>query len=380
MNIQKLLSILACAGLVLGSTMSAQTSAAAGSWKTLYYKRVFLGNYQAGWVGGASTILRQPIFMPVEGTKVRVWLRSTRDVDTLLSQAGLAPGTDAAGGTDGRHFPLTFAGAPGVRIAAKAQEFASDESPVPLQPGIWYLQQSYTSDQFLYTQDNDGVFRAAAVDQKNPHPGSFIKGSALGNISRIDVFTSSPQMVIACYGDSITQGQGATPGSGNRYPELLGQKVGRPVLNLGVNGDLAKHSRGLSSLLNSMLGVDTVILVIGINDIISGSLTNAKDYADNMSAVAEGVRQSGRKFYLGTILPAGGYAKYDESPEKEELRQAINAWIRSSTVADGIIDFDAALSNPVNSTRMRTDCQSDWLHPNDAGYQRMAEAAAVVIR
>lgn len=372
--------LLACAVFVSAGFVSAQTPAPAGSWKTIYYKRVFLGNYESSWVGGATTILRQPVAIPVEGTKARVWMRSLREVDATLAHVSLAPGVDGTGGTDGRYFPVTFSGAATVRIPAKSQDFPSDDFPVPLKPGTWYLQQNYTSDKFLYTQDNDGAYRVAKPDQTAPAPGSFIQGSALGNVTRIDVFSASPQAVVACYGDSITQGLGAAPGSGNRYPELLSRKIGRPVLNLGVNGDLAKHSRGLSILLNNVQGVDAVVFLIGINDIISGSLTQAKDYAENITAVADSVKQSGRRFYLGTIPPAGGYAKYDDMPEKEELRQAVNAWIRSSTVADGIIDFDVAVSNPVNSTRMRVDCQSDWLHPNDNGYRRMAEAAAAVIQ
>ncbi len=372
--------LLACAGLVSAGFVSAQTPAPAGSWKTIYYKRVFLGNYESSWVGGATTVLRQPLVIPVEGTKARVWMRSMRDMDATLAHVSLAPGVDGNGVTDGRHFPVTFAGAVPVRIPAKAQDFPSDDSPVPLKPGTWYLQQNYTSDKFIYTQDNDGAYRVATPDQATPAPGSFIRGSALGNVMRIDMFSPSPKAVIACYGDSITQGLGATPGSGNRYPDLLARKTGRPVLNLGVNGDLARHSRGLPLLLNTVEGVDTVVFLIGINDIISGVLTDAKDYATNITSVAEGVKQAGRRFYLGTIPPAGGYAKYDDMPEKEELRQAVNAWIRASTVADGIIDFDVAVSNPVNSTRMRADCQSDWLHPNDEGYRRMAAAAAAVIQ
>jgi lysophospholipase L1-like esterase len=381
MKINRILSCLGVISLLSGVTAFAQSQPASGSWKTIYYKRVFVGSYQASWVGDpATSILRQPIFVPFEGTKARVWLRPSRDGDVVLAHASLAPGSDPVGGTDGRYFPLSFGGAPGVQMVKSGQDFASDEAAVPLQPGTWYLQQRYTSDRFLYTQDNDGVFRVEAVDQKKPVPGAFYKGSALGNVCRIDVFTGNTQTVIACYGDSITQGLGATPGLGKRYPELLGYKVRRPVLNLGVNGDLAKYVRGLPSLINSVLGVDSVVFVMGINDIITGSLTSPKDFAENVSAAAASLRQSGRKFYIGTIPPAGGYSKFDDSPSKEELRQAINAWIRASSTFDGVIDFDAVLRDEAAPSRMRADSQSDWLHPNDTGYERMAEAAARVIQ
>lgn len=381
MKTHRLISLLVGAGLLALPLASAQPAATpAGSWKTIYYKRVFLGNFQASWVGGSTTFLRQPISVPFEGTRARAWLRSARDSEVALAHISLASGVNPAGGTDGRYFPLTFDGASGTKINAAAHEFSSDPSPVPLKPGIWYLQQNYTSERFLYTHDNDGVFQARSADEPRVAPGSFQKGSALGNVSRIDVFTASPQMVVACYGDSITQGLGATPGSGKRYPELLGYKINRPVLNLGVNGDLAKHSRGLPSIIKALDGVDSVVLMIGINDIITGSLASPDDYVANLSFLAEEMRRNGRKFYIGTIPPAGGYPKFDDAPAKEQLRQAINAWIRASSVSDGVIDFDAVLRDPGNPTRMRADCQSDWLHPNDAGYERMAEAAAGVIQ
>jgi lysophospholipase L1-like esterase len=33
-------------------------------------------------------------------------------------------------------------------------------------------------------------------------------------------------------------------------------------------------------------------------------------------------------------------------------------------------------ADPANPARMKADCQSDWIHPNDLGCQKMAEAAA----
>jgi hypothetical protein len=86
-----------------------------------------------------------------------------------------------------------------------------------------------------------------------------------------------------------------------------------------------------------------------------------------------------KKVYLGTILPATGYASFDSSPVKEVLRKQFNAWIRQGGGADGVIDFDAAMADPAKPSKLRADWQSDWIHPNDIGYQRMAEVAARVV-
>ncbi len=67
------------------------------------------------------------------------------------------------------------------------------------------------------------------------------------------------------------------------------------------------------------------------------------------------------------------YGYYDEA--KEAKRQAVNEWIRSSGAFDGVIDFDAATRDPGNPKHIRAAFDSgDHLHPNDAGYEAMAEA------
>ena len=59
----------------------------------------------------------------------------------------------------------------------------------------------------------------------------------------------------------------------------------------------------------------------------------------------------------------------------EAIREAVNAWIRTSGAFDGVIDFDAVMSDPVDPLRLNPIYDSgDHLHPNDAGYQAMANA------
>ena len=42
--------------------------------------------------------------------------------------------------------------------------------------------------------------------------------------------------------------------------------------------------------------------------------------------------------------PLSGYY----TPEKEKLREEVNAWIRSNKMADGLIDFDKVVEDPNN--------------------------------
>jgi lysophospholipase L1-like esterase len=83
------------------------------------------------------------------------------------------------------------------------------------------------------------------------------------------------------------------------------------------------------------------------------------------------------KIYGATLTPFGGFPF--ASAAKESQRQAVNHWIRTSGEYDAVIDFDAVLRDPNDPTRLRSDDEisydsGDHLHPNDAGYQAMANA------
>ncbi len=83
----------------------------------------------------------------------------------------------------------------------------------------------------------------------------------------------------------------------------------------------------------------------------------------------------GVKIWLGTLLPASN-AIIDgpaTSPLSEIYREQVNAWIRTQHLADGVIDFDAALRDPNDPTVLNPIYSSaDHLHPNLLGYQKMA--------
>ena len=79
------------------------------------------------------------------------------------------------------------------------------------------------------------------------------------------------------------------------------------------------------------------------------------------------------KIYLCTIMPIEGWRTYEEF--RNEVRCAVNDWIRVQTEADGFIDLDKALGDPQNpNALLPVFDKGDHLHPSDAGSKAIAEA------
>jgi lysophospholipase L1-like esterase len=126
-----------------------------------------------------------------------------------------------------------------------------------------------------------------------------------------------------------------------------------------------------------------VIVLEGINDITYSDSTSpltaphtnvsAKQIIAGYQRLIRQAHAAGLKIFGSTLTPFGGSRHW--TPAGEAKREAVNAWIRSSGAFDGVIDFARAVADPGNPVRLdpRFD-DGDHLHPNDAGYQAMADA------
>lgn len=206
----------------------------------------------------------------------------------------------------------------------------------------------------------------------------------------VDAAPSGP--VIVAFGDSITDGLASSVGANRRWPDRLAERLaarrGPPaaVVNAGISGnrllsDGYRPAAGEAALRRfdrdvlAVSGVTHLIVLEGVNDLGFGGAQPPDAerlifaYRQLIArAHAQGVRAIG-----GTILPYGGGVYFN--PSGEAVRQAVNAWIRTSGAFDGVVDFDAAMRDPATPTRLRPDFHAgDWIHPNDAGYAAMAAA------
>ena len=54
----------------------------------------------------------------------------------------------------------------------------------------------------------------------------------------------------------------------------------------------------------------------------------------------------------------------------EAIREQVNRWIRTSRAFDAVADFAKAVADPAELNPAYNS--GDFLHPNDAGYRRIA--------
>jgi len=199
--------------------------------------------------------------------------------------------------------------------------------------------------------------------------------------------------VVVTFGDSLTEGGGSTSAP---WPEVLaGRLQARPggaaiaVVNAGISGNrLLAGGMGRSGLerfgpeVLERPGARWVVVLEGTNDLgFPGAVepgappVSAEQLVTAYGQLAGRAHAAGLKIYGGTIPPFEGADGGYFTPEKERVRRAVNAWIRSSGAFDAVLDFDQALRDPRHPSRLLLAYDSgDHLHPNDAGHRAMGEA------
>jgi lysophospholipase L1-like esterase len=216
-------------------------------------------------------------------------------------------------------------------------------------------------------------------------------------LSSVDVLAPASTQAIATLGDSITDGTRSTPDANRSWPSMLAQRLlsraaaaNIAVANEGIAGNRILHDTvGPGALARfdrdvlGLSGVKTLIILEGINDIQVA--TRPANPADPVSAedVIGGLRQIIERSHTHqirifgcTLTPYQGAANYTE--QGNALRETVNQWIRTSGAFDAVIDFESAVRDPANPKRILAAYDSgDHLHPNDAGYNAMANSISL---
>ena len=380
--------MLAIAGMAIApATMAIDGSNAAhwvGTWNA---------SPQAAWhpIELNGQTIRQIVHVSIGGTRVRVRLSNAYGADSLqigAARVGLySTGATIAAGSDR---VLTFNGSESTTIPAGALAVSD---PVNLRvPDRGDLAVSiYIPGKVLAATEHSLGLQTTYISPAGDFSGADSLPTATTSQSYyflmgLEVDASTKSRAIVTLGDSITDGLHSTTDANKRWPNRLAERLrgsNVAVLNAGISGNRVLHdtvgTNALARLDRDVLvqsGARYVIVLAGINDIGLLGTAAADEIIAGHIQIIDRAHAMGLKVFGATLTPFQAFLPgLYYTPDGEAKRQAINQWIRTSKAYDAVIDFDKALRDPSNPAKMRSAYDSgDNLHPNDAGYQAMADA------
>lgn len=313
---------------------------------------------------------------------------------------------------------LTFNGSNRVILPA-GETVVSDWVSYPVEPfkrlGVSFFAPGLTPQVTRHLNANEVLYLSLPGDHSAKASGADFIPAPEGYtanflvIEALEMVAPPNFRTLVAVGDSITDGSDSTTGflsgqgstmvaTDQRYPNHLQRRInqtGLPltVANVGIGGNellkdgyLPQFGKSLLSRFEADVlqtpGVSHVLLMIGTNDFgnpkTSASPSSAQ-VIQGLSTLIEQTHKAGLKIILGTIPPAEGAVTelipvMHGTADARRKRDETNLWIRSQTLADGVVDFDVCLEDKQRKGYLAPQYNSgDNLHPNPAGYAAMAD-------
>jgi lysophospholipase L1-like esterase len=327
----------------------------------------------------AGATVRQDIVPNSSGRRLRVRMTNALGITPLTFRS-------ASIQVGGRTLPLRFGGRAGATLPAGA-DLTSDPVRTPVRAF-----QPIAVD-IRYGAGASPAAHLLTVTAYYPD-GQTRTGRGPALAAAVEVDRALPGPVIVAFGDSITEGARATPQSFTGWPERFAARLatlprhrGWSVVNAGIHGNrLLRDGAGPSALARfdrdvvAVAGVGAVIVLEGINDLGWGNARPASDGPVTATDIIAAYRQlidrghaADLRMIGATLLPYRGSVYF--TPAGEDVRRTVNHWIRTSRSFDSVVDFEQAMADPDDRTRLDpTKDSGDHLHPSDAGYAAMAAA------
>ena len=197
--------------------------------------------------------------------------------------------------------------------------------------------------------------------------------------------TPTARVVIVAMGDSTTAGTPAfrspreSPphGSGDETSQyaywLMKDHAGWDVINQGVNGQRSDQisARFEDDVVARRPAV--VVIIAGVNDVYQGR--GADHVEAELSGMYRRAREAGIRVVAGSIIPYN-----TATPEQNARMHEINDWIRKQSESDPLmrfVDTRVAVAGAGNPDLLASS--PDGLHPDVAGYRKMADAIGMAI-
>lgn len=358
--------------------------------------------------------VRQRVRVSIGGSRISIRLSNEYgSTPLLIGSATIAVPNDPSSVAPGSIHNLTFSGRNSVTIPA-GQPLLSDAVEFPVASGSEISISLYFPKRVATPTMHALALKRAVVSQHGDYThAEKIEAGAVSrssiSLTAVLVPAQPSQRLVVAIGDSVVDGDGSTMDADHNWPSALIRRLGHApealkvaVVNEGIAGNrLLSDGSGISASFGisglarfdrdalALPGVTHVVLLEGLNDIgfpgaklgdqYLAAPTDVHTPEDLFSAYRQLISRAharGVKLIGATISPFEGVdlpGYYSES--KDATRQTVNKWIRTSGSFDAVIDFDAVLRDPDHPTRLSPKFASnDHLHPNDAGYQAMADA------
>ena len=405
----RLASLLALFGAVLAGFLvpaGAQTTAASPAshtrWVGTWAASPFRGDPWHTIPTLVDSTFREIVHTSIPGQALRVRFTNEFGTEPLrVSAASVAlavNSSESAIQADTAH-ALTFGGQPSIVIPPGA---AAVSDPIPLATHAFanlaisfYLPLQRISDVSVHSSAQQDNFIVTGNHVTDPSLSDPVVVPSWYFVSGVDVEPTAPHAAaVVAFGDSITDGAYATENENHRWPDYLAVRLhnnpataGLSVLDEGIGGNCVLiHCVGPNALARfdrdvlALPGVRYVIVLESINDIGTLHDPNRPDYHLTAEDLEQGLAQivarahdHGIKVFGATLTPYQGAGYYTD--RGEQIREAVNTWIRTSGAFDGVIDFDKATRDPDHPLRYQPAYDSgDHLHPKDAGYAAMANS------
>jgi acyl-CoA thioesterase-1 len=188
---------------------------------------------------------------------------------------------------------------------------------------------------------------------------AFVVGLTAACSSEAKLPRLAGEAVIVAFGDSLTYGTGAEPGES--YPAVLEKIIGRRIINAGVPGEVT--GEGLSRLPEVMEREKPALLLLchGGNDLLRR--LDPQQTTQNLQAMIRLSREKGADVILIAVPTMG--LSLSAPPMYRAVAKSLSLPLEEKALP-------AVLSDP--------SLKSDYVHPNAAGYRRLAEALADLLK
>ncbi|OGI60403.1 hypothetical protein A2641_00010 [Candidatus Nomurabacteria bacterium RIFCSPHIGHO2_01_FULL_37_25] len=180
------------------------------------------------------------------------------------------------------------------------------------------------------------------------------------------IFKKSPKITnypgkgktIIAFGDSLVKGNGAT--TGNDFSSVLSRLLGVPIINMGIPGNTSAD--GLSRLESVNIEDPKIVMILfGGNDFLQK--VKVEETFKNLDDIVVKIQNSGAVVILLGIK--GGLLSDQYNEYFEDIAQNRGTFYVPN-VLSGLIGH--------------SEYMSDAIHPNDAGYKKIAEKIYPVLQ